>query len=303
MEFSTIVLSGGGILGSVHLGFLKCLEDNQLLRPRCVAGTSVGSLIGFLLACRVPLDRLYAYFCNMNTTLLKLNSLTNVPQTYGFDDGEYFTAFLMDCLLEHDVPPRITFKELYDRFDVELIVTVTNLVTYKPEYLSVRTTPNMEIVVAVRASCTIPILVSPLIIDENRVYVDGCVSENYPLNSVLQSKQENIHDVIGCNIASWKPGSLDTFTGYLYNLIGCMFQQSSSVGYPNTVEVDCSTVSYFDFDKNTEDRQKLYDWGYTKTEEYLCEKNKLKINKNKTNKRHRRSLSETCVSFRHESTS
>ncbi|MCQ2604410.1 MAG: patatin-like phospholipase family protein [Spirochaetia bacterium] len=44
-----LVLAGGGALGFAHIGVLKVLEENGI-RPDCVAGTSMGGLVGALYA-------------------------------------------------------------------------------------------------------------------------------------------------------------------------------------------------------------------------------------------------------------
>ena len=40
-----VVLSGGGAKGAAHVGFLRALEDAGI-RVDCIAGTSVGALVG-----------------------------------------------------------------------------------------------------------------------------------------------------------------------------------------------------------------------------------------------------------------
>ncbi len=44
-----VVLSGGGASGLAHIGVLKALEENHI-PVNCMAGTSIGSIIGGLYA-------------------------------------------------------------------------------------------------------------------------------------------------------------------------------------------------------------------------------------------------------------
>ena len=44
-----LVMSGGGASGIAHIGVLKALEENHI-PVNCIAGTSIGSIIGGLYA-------------------------------------------------------------------------------------------------------------------------------------------------------------------------------------------------------------------------------------------------------------
>ena len=44
-----LALGGGAVLGAVHIGILKALEENNI-KVKCISGTSIGSLIAALFA-------------------------------------------------------------------------------------------------------------------------------------------------------------------------------------------------------------------------------------------------------------
>jgi TAG lipase/steryl ester hydrolase/phospholipase A2/LPA acyltransferase len=48
---TALLLSGGGGLGSFHLGVIKALFEHRML-PRVLAGSSVGSIVAGLVATR-----------------------------------------------------------------------------------------------------------------------------------------------------------------------------------------------------------------------------------------------------------
>ena len=221
----------------------------------------------------------------MDTSLLKFASLSDVMERMGFDDGEYFLAHVQDLLVSHGVDPNITFRQLYKLFNVEFVVAVANVLTYETEFLSIHTTPSMRVVDAVRASCGVPFLVPPVRVGPKKLYVDGSVIANYPYSYITEQPARAGDHVIGCNIASWKPCEVECFSDLMYGVLGCVFSAGSSRGWPNTVEIDCSGVSYFDFDKPHSERQKLFDTGYRQTVEYLDTKTSTQMT------RHRRSSS------------
>lgn len=278
--FHTIVLSGGGVLGSVHIGFLKYLQQHKLLCVRHVVGTSVGAMIGFLYSCKIPLHDIFEYFCEMNSDLLKVNdaTITRIANNFGIDDGEYFSAFLMDILVRFSIPPKITFAEHFDRFGIALTVTVTNLRHFTTEYLSKDSHPSMSIIQAVRCSCSIPLLIEPIVhysTGVESIWVDGGVTQNYPISHVLgndetqQTGAGRRAGVIGCNIISWKPSTITSFSEYMLSLIGCLFRKDAIKIYPNTVSVDCCELGFLDLDQERQLREELLQKGYDATHSFI----------------------------------
>ena len=59
------MLSGGGARGAAHVGVLQALEA-QGIRPDCVAGASMGAIIGALYSAGYPLDEIYAVIAGLN---------------------------------------------------------------------------------------------------------------------------------------------------------------------------------------------------------------------------------------------
>ena len=75
----------------------------------------------------------------------------------------------------------MTFRELHEKTKKNMIVTVANLTKSNYEYFSFETTPELSIITAIKASCTIPILFTPVIINDN-YYIDGGLYNNFPIN-------------------------------------------------------------------------------------------------------------------------
>jgi TAG lipase/steryl ester hydrolase/phospholipase A2/LPA acyltransferase len=51
MGRSALLLSGGGIMGGYHLGFIKQLYEHDML-PRIISGSSAGSIIASFICTR-----------------------------------------------------------------------------------------------------------------------------------------------------------------------------------------------------------------------------------------------------------
>lgn len=96
--------------------------------------------------------------------------------------------YLGDLFEQYTGSADITFEELYDNFEVELVIPATNLTRSSGELCHVKLTPQMPIRVAVRASMSLPVLLEPVKwkragseVDYPELYVDGGVVDNFPI--------------------------------------------------------------------------------------------------------------------------
>ena len=158
-----LALSGGGARGFAHVGALKVL-DEMGVRPDIISGTSAGSLIGVLYADGYTPDEIIDLFSYLNFS--DLAEIT-IPRS-GFFKITRFRNFLKKVL-------RARYLE-----DLEIPVMVTATDLDQGCSKTFATGPVIDIVCA---SCSIPVLFSPVIID-NVHYVDGGVLRNFPVTPI-----------------------------------------------------------------------------------------------------------------------
>lgn len=157
-----VVLSGGSVRGSAHLGLLQHLDELDH-RPDIVAGTSAGALIGALYAAGNSIEDILMFF--RKTSLFKYTSIN--PMTSGiFDTKKYVDIF------REFVPP--TFEEL----DLPLTICATNVESGVPHYFS-----SGDLYKPLLASCAIPLVFAPLEID-GMLHIDGGVMDNFPVEQI-----------------------------------------------------------------------------------------------------------------------
>lgn len=160
-----LVLSGGGIRGIAHLGVLKALKEKNIAITH-ITGTSAGAIAGALYANQVdPYDALKIF---QNTRLLRLlklafgkPALLNLESSY-----KLFREYL----------PHDSFEQL----KIPLTITATNFNNGKLAYFS----HGENLIKKVLASCCIPGVFTPIVIDDN-FYVDGGVLNNFPVEPLL----------------------------------------------------------------------------------------------------------------------
>lgn len=163
-------LGGGGTKGFVHLGALKALVEKGI-RPDIIAGTSAGSIVGaFIAAGKDPEEIL---------ELVKNNRFIDYAKVT-LPGGGFFTLDNFEKLMEKLLPAR-EFSDL----KLPFYAAATNLYTGKVEYIN-----EGPLIPAVKASCAIPVLFSPVKLGEH-LYADGGVLDNLPVTP-LQGKCDRI---------------------------------------------------------------------------------------------------------------
>jgi predicted acylesterase/phospholipase RssA len=122
-------------------------------------------------------------------------SVLEVFNRKGLIQQNFFIDFFSPLLKSVDLEMNITMKELYDYNGIEFHIYVTELNSFKLVDISYKTHPDWEVLEAISASCSIPLLFSPLI-KENKCYIDGGFFLNYPISKCIENV-ENRDEIFG----------------------------------------------------------------------------------------------------------
>jgi len=154
-----IVLSGGGTRGIAHIGVLRALGENGIF-PDCVAGASVGAIVGALYAAGYSPPEMLEFFIKKNP--FRLSNVTiakpgilDTDKVMG-DFEEYF--------------PENSFEAL----GKELRVVATDLTRGEPVEFH-----SGPLIPAVLASSSVPLMFTPMEVGD-RVFADGGIVSNFP---------------------------------------------------------------------------------------------------------------------------
>lgn len=175
-----LALSGGGAKGFAHLGVFKLLEECGL-KPDIIVGTSAGALMGALFADGYSPTEIQDLFIKREFSDF---AQLQIPKS-GLFDSKRFRYFLRRQLRAK------TFEDL----SIPLVVVATDL--DNGESHEFRSGPLVE---AVTASCSIPILFSPVVINGVH-YVDGGLFHNFPVSII----REECERIIGVNVSPLIP--------------------------------------------------------------------------------------------------
>lgn len=234
-----VALSGGGARGFAHVGALKALEEAGM-KPDVIAGVSAGAVAAVMYAAGVPLDEMLSLFTSTKFTDFARPSLIH-------GDGMFslmrFKQFIEEA----------TGIDRLENLRIPTYVGVTDLDHGEPAEF--HEGPLGERVVA---SCSIPIVFSPVEIDGIH-YVDGGVLRNLPA-WIIREKCETL---IGINVSplrtfEYKKSLLDIGMR-TYNLMAKANQQQD-MDICDHVIITPELIHYQVF--NLKDIHKAYLSGY-----------------------------------------
>lgn len=220
--YKTVVFSGGGPYGVCHLGALKRIQ-HKLRNVQTIVGCSVGAIIGLFLSIGMDSDDMMTWVNDNIEKLLpqiEINNVLGIIDNLGLDDGTTIlnaisVKFAQYLPNEYDVV-RLTFIDFAKIFGINLIISVTNISTNKREYMSIDTTPHLQILTAIRMSISVPIYFTPIIWN-NQMYIDGALTDSCP---IIDDSPTLIFDISGfCS------DEQRTITGYLFNLISSIMNR------------------------------------------------------------------------------
>lgn len=233
-----LVLSGGGARGYAHLGVLQYLE--QLHIPiDCIAGTSMGALIGGLYASGLDAEQLERRLAatNLSDIAFDRNERSRLPQAQREDEFQYpisISAGLdgsklklasglvqgnkLLALLQNwtaQLPANIDFA----RLPIPFRAVATDLSLGSEVVLDHGSLPR-----AMRASMAVPGLFAPFRIDQ-RTLVDGGLVSNLPVQT---ARDMGADVVIAVNIATplQDAAQLQSPTAVAQQMVGILIQQN-----------------------------------------------------------------------------
>lgn len=161
-----IALGGGGARGFAHLGVLQALREKGI-EPDVISGVSAGAIAGVLIASGKTPEEAF-----------------EVIKDYKFYDFTKIrlpkSGLLSLDKLRTTIEKEVKVQRIED-LKIPVVLAVTNVLTGQAEYLR-----EGEIGKAVQASASIPVLFSPVEI-EDQLYVDGGLLDNLPYKPLLES--------------------------------------------------------------------------------------------------------------------
>lgn len=202
-----LALSGGTARSIAHLGVLQLLEREHML-PDLITATSGGSLIGVLYAAGLDHPTLEKLALEVNWRKL---ARVRIPRL-GLLSNQGIEQFVLDAIGDRH------FEEL----KIPTHVIATDLLSGHKKVFS-----TGPVAPAVRASCSIPQIFSPVEIDGG-LYADGGFVEYMPVET---ARELGCAVVVGVNLSRYAdfsepPGNL---LSMIHRMVGIIARQNGTV--------------------------------------------------------------------------
>ncbi|MEO8486348.1 MAG: patatin-like phospholipase family protein [Betaproteobacteria bacterium] len=232
-----LVLSGGGARGAAHIGVLKVLEEMRV-PVDCIAGTSMGSLVGGAYASGMSLPEMEALIKTITTSLLFHESPPRQEETVrrkeddrsvlfglelGLRDGEFLlqkgvvSGIQLEAVLRR--LSKIQGSPRFDDLPIPFRAVATDLVNGRAVVFDRGDLPRV-----MRASMSVPGAIAPAQIGD-LLLVDGGLTNNLPVD-VARAMGADIVIAVNLGTPLMKREQLGSVLGVTGQMIGILTEQN-----------------------------------------------------------------------------
>jgi NTE family protein len=245
-----LVLAGGGAKGGAHVGVLKVLEEMRV-PVDCIAGTSMGALIGAGYASGQPAAQLETFVNGIDWSIVvggvgrrtlkpveenRLATESHSPVNLGIQNGAIVTpsgfvntSSIDDLLRSYVAQARLVKK--FDELPIPYRAIATDMVTGNMVVLD-----EGDLATAMRASMAIPGAFSPVLLDD-KILADGGMVRNIPVD-VARSMCADIVIVVNLVEPSTPPEKLVQATQLLARSMEVMLEANEITQLKSLTERD-----------------------------------------------------------------
>lgn len=308
MTINHLILSGGGIKAISILGALNYLIEKKVLNIvtlSSICGASAGALIGMLLTIGYSPKELYQECKDTTISSLLDPDISLIVKYYGIDTGHKLLKHIAKLFKKKGYSENITFQQLYNKTNIHLIFTGTNVNLRVTEYFDYIHTPELRVIDGMRVSISVPgYFTSPKY--EDCYYVDGGLLDNFPLHlfhhvsphNVLAIKFKKIRDrqtlfineFINNNKSyeneNYDLGKislknhidiLDNVEKFFTSLLGCLMDEieylksttNHELYFKSTIFIEENELTSMDLNVTREQQERLYRNGILSAKKYI----------------------------------
>jgi predicted acylesterase/phospholipase RssA len=255
MTIKHLVISGGGPVLVHVLGAIQHLEENNYIdrkEIKSIYGTSAGAIVGVLLCLGFDWETIRDYIIKrpwQDVFPVKVQNIFDAYTKKGVFDIKTFEKCFRPLLDAKDINMDVNLEDFYKLSNIELHLFAFEINEYKIHDVSYLTYPKLSLLSAIQMSCALPLLVTPVCI-EDKCYIDGGFSCNYPLNYCIESGKlpdeilgfKNKYDVQK-TVINAESTILDFMTTFLFTTISRFNTENEQQEIKNEVICDARYLS------------------------------------------------------------
>ena len=248
-----LILSGGAYKGLYALGVLKKLEEQGFYKRdniESIFATSVGALVGVLIALRLEWDTILDYIIKRpweNIFQLTPDLIFDAMDKKGLLNIDIIISILekLFSFKKLDIH-NITLSQFHEISTIDFHIYILQINEFKIIDFSHATHPDVKLIEAIYMSCSMPFVFQPLYF-QGSYMIDGGVLCNFPLQYCID-KYKNVEEMLAVkiNTEKIKDDILQTanlFT-YGYYLFECLVIRSNiKINIVNSVQIPSNTIN------------------------------------------------------------
>jgi len=285
MTIKHLVISGGGPIIFQIISAIQELERKDYLNMKnieSIYGTSAGAIVAVMVSLKFDWDTINDYIIKRpwhDVFPIKVQNIFDAYAKKGIFDIKNVEKCFKPLFDTKDIPLDITMKDFYNLTNIDIHMCSFELNEYKVKDISHESFPNLPILKAIQMTCALPVLVTPVLIDD-KCFIDGGVACNYPLCFCVDSGKL-ADEILGFknsyeNENNSKIGENSTLLDYLLNFLfkalNFIHDNNIQPSIKNEIIFDTSYVS-FDVLKNAltkiEVRRELFEKGKKSVNKFL----------------------------------
>ena len=267
MNYESLHLRSGGVNGYAILSSIYVLNKMECLNNiNKYIGESVGSIISTLLILKYnSLDIFKVLISNdiediyLNNDFQKNNIILNLLNNYGLSDSKSVERLIILFFKERGLKPNITFKELYKFNPIELNIIASNITKNRLEIFSSKTTPDISVIFAIKASCTIPLIFKPMYY-KNNILIDGGFFSNFK-NPLINNKTLTI------KLEIKNKNNVNNLVDYIKLLINSI-TINNTLNRLNTINIKLKNIGV-NFNLNRKLKKDIFNYGILHTYNFI----------------------------------
>lgn len=199
-----LILSGGAFRCCSHIGCVQFLEEKGTMHNiDTFIGTSAGAIVACLLCMGFTssemADAIWELISMQAECPPDIENILNIYYSMGLSNGELIIKFIRKMIkrkikgMDRDT---VTFSDFAKHTGKNLVVLACKLPNLDKVYFSVDNYPDLDVITAIRASCSLPFIFTPITI-QGDVYIDAGIINNFPHDYVKDNK---LKDTLGIHI-------------------------------------------------------------------------------------------------------
>jgi predicted acylesterase/phospholipase RssA len=202
MTIRHLVLTGGGghaVLRS--LGAYQQLEKDNFLNIKNIEtiwGTSAGTIVGTFICLNMDWEVINSYLIERpwhEVFAININNLIDLYNKKGLYDIDLIKKMFKPLFALKDLSVDITLNEFFEYSNIELHFSTFEINNFELMDISYKTHADLSLLTAIQMSCGLPVIFSPVCIDD-KIYIDGGIKSSYSLNECIKNKY-SIDEIMG----------------------------------------------------------------------------------------------------------